>query len=107
MRHILQGKNVKINAAIEDYILQKIRSLERFTKHFNQDAVEARIEVGKPSKHHRSGFVFYAEINLKLPGKLLRAEAAHLDLNSAINEVFSEIERQAKKYKDRLAQKRV
>ena len=100
MKHLLQGKNIKITSAIEDYILQKVKFLERFVNRFNQDAVEIRIESGKPSRHHHSGFVFYAEVNLKLPGRLLRAEASHLDPSLAINKVFKEIERQVKKYKD-------
>lgn len=102
MKFILQGKNIKITDSIQDLINAKIGFLERFTVRFNQDAVEARVEVGKPSKHHRSGFVFYAEINLKLPGAMLRAEANHLDLNFAVSEAFKEIERQVKKYKEKL-----
>lgn len=82
---------------------EKVRSLERFTARFDQAAVEARIEVGRPSKHHRSGMVFYAEVNLKLPGKLLRSEATHLRLEYAVNEVFKETERQVKKYKEKIS----
>jgi len=101
MKYILQGKNIELTVAANDFISSKIKVLERLTKRFDQEAIEARIEVGKPSKHHRSGFVFYAEINLKLPGGMLRAEANHLDLNFAINEAFKEMERQIKKYKDK------
>jgi len=106
MKFILQGKNIEITDSIQDLVSTKIDFLEHFTARFNQDAIEARVEVGKPSKHHRSGFVFYAEINLKLPGGLLRAEASHLELNFAINEVFKEIERQIKKYKDKKVKSR-
>ena len=102
MKPILQGKNIELTVAINDFVASKIKVLERLTKHFDQGAIEARVEVGKPSKHHRSGFVFYAEINLKLPGKMLRAEVSHLDLNFAISEAFKEMERQIKKYKEKL-----
>ncbi len=106
MLHTLQGKNLELTSVLERFIADKIQSLERITSRFDQDTIEARVEISKPSRHHRSGFVFYAEINLKLPGQLLRAEVSHLDLNFAINEAFEEIEKQVKKYKDKLTQKR-
>ena len=106
MKYILQGKNTTISESIQILVETKIRALERFVSRFNASAVEARIEVGKPSRHHHTGPVFYAEVNLKIPGKLLRAEATHLDLNSAINEIFKEIERQVKDYKEKIITKK-
>ncbi len=99
---MIQAKNIPISESIQVVIDAKIKALERFVSRFDQSAVEARIEVGKPSRHHHSGPVFYAEINLKIPGKLLRAEANHLDLNLAISEAFKEMERQIKDYKEKL-----
>ncbi len=106
MKYNLQGKNIELTGALESFVGGKVRVLEKLASRFDQEVLEARIEVGKPSKHHRSGFVFYAEINLKLPGRLLRAEANHLDLNFAINEAFREIERQVEKYKSKLMQRK-
>ncbi|OGN30620.1 MAG: ribosomal subunit interface protein [Candidatus Yanofskybacteria bacterium RIFCSPLOWO2_02_FULL_43_10b] len=105
MKYILQSVNISISPSIQALVEAKINSLERFVSRFSPEAVEARIEVGKPSRHHHTGPVFYAEINLKVPGKLLRAEATHLDLNSAINEAFKEMGRQIKDYKEKLITK--
>lgn len=105
MRYILQGKNITISDSINTLVETKIKALERFVSRFDADAVEARVEVGKPSRHHHSGPVFYAEVNLKIPGKLLRAEATHLDLIYAVNETFKELERQIKDHKDRIIAK--
>ena len=105
MKYILQSKNITISPGITTLIESKIKMLERFVSRFDPEAVEARIEVGKPSRHHHTGLVFYAEINLKIPGKLLRAEATHLDLVYAVNEVFKEMERQVKDYKDKIITK--
>lgn len=105
MRYFLQAKNTTITPVIENLVADKIKALERFVARFDRGAVEARIEVGKPSKHHRSGIVFYAEINLKVPGKLLRAEATHLRLEYAVNAAFKEIERQVKKYKEKVSRR--
>lgn len=105
MKYILQGKNITISDSINTLVETKIKVLERFVYRFDANAVEARIEVGKPSRHHHTGPVFYAEVNLKVPGRLLRAEATHLDLVYAINETFKELERQIKDHKDKLIAK--
>lgn len=105
MKYILQPTNTTISDSIQALIDSKVKTLERFVSRFDQQAVEARIEVGKPSRHHQTGMVFYAEINLKIPGKLLRAEATHLDLSSAVNEAFKEIERRVKDYKEKMITK--
>ena len=105
MKYILQPLNISISNSISVLVETKVRTLERFVSRFDPKTVEARIEVGKPSRHHHTGLVFYAEINLKIPGKLLRAEATHLDLSFAINEAFKEIERQVKDYKEKMITK--
>jgi len=99
MQIIIQGNNIKITDSIRSLIDQKVGGLSKFIQKVTPSLVEARVEVGKPSKHHRSGMVYYAEVNLKLPGKLLRAQANHLDLRYAINEACKKLERQIKKYK--------
>lgn len=96
---IIQGNNIEISDAIRKFIIQKIGGLNKFLQRATPDLVEARVEVGKPSKHHRSGMVYYAEVNLSLPGKLLRAQAKHMKLRYAINEVRNKLERQIEKYK--------
>ncbi|TSC73751.1 MAG: Sigma 54 modulation protein/ribosomal protein S30EA [Parcubacteria group bacterium Gr01-1014_44] len=105
MKYILQSTNTTISDSIQALIDSKIKALEHFISRFDPETVEARIEVGKPSRHHQTGLVFYAEINLKIPGKLLRAEATHLDLLSAVNEAFKEVERQVKDYKEKMITK--
>ena len=105
MKYILQGTNISISGSIELLVASKIKALDRFVSRFDPAAIEARIEVGKPSRHHHTGMVFYAEINLKIPGKLLRAEATHLDLSLAVSEAFKEMERQVKDYKEKMITK--
>lgn len=102
---MLQVTNISISDSIRSLVESKVEAMERFVSRFDPEAVEARIEVGRPSRHHHAGPVFYAEINLKVPGKLLRAEANHLDFPSAVNEAFKEMERQIKDYKERLTAK--
>lgn len=102
MRFIIHTVNIELTPAIRTFVEEKVGSLSRFLKN---DLAEARIEIGKPSKHHRSGPIFYAEVNLKIGKKLLRAQAEHFDLYVAIDQVRDEAERQIKKFKGKLADK--
>lgn len=87
--------------AIEIWVNEKIGSLEKFIPQLNaKGVVECRVEVGKTTKHHQKGLVFRAEANLKLPGKVLRAEAIENNLNKAIVKVKDELQQQIKSYKE-------
>ena len=101
MNIIIKTTNIELSPFIREFIEKKIGSLTKFLKHATPGLIEARIEIGKPSRHHKSGAVFYAEANLVLPGKLLRAEANHMDLKYAINKIRDELEKQIEKYKNK------
>ena len=90
--------NIKLDEGILVWVEKKIVGLEKFLKRINPAAVEARVEIGKPSGHHHKGLVWYAEVNLKVPGKLLRATNINKDLRTAVNQVKDELQVQIKKY---------
>lgn len=98
------AKNIELTPAIRSFVEEKVGSLARFLEGSSEN-LQARVEVGKPSRHHKSGQVFYAEINLKIGGHLLRAQAEHFDLYVAVDQVRDEAERQIKKFKGKLADK--
>jgi len=102
MKIILHGVNMELTPAIKSFAEEKIGALERFFKDNGTDAVEVRVELGKPSLHHKSGQVYYAEVNFKMGSKLLRASAEHYDLYAAIDKVRDEIEVQVKKFKEKI-----
>jgi putative sigma-54 modulation protein len=95
----IKGTNLELTQAIKDYVNEKVGSLEKF---FDQ-ALIARVDVGLTTKHHQKGNIFRAEINLEVPQKhLLRAESVKDDLYIAINDAREELERQIKKYKEKM-----
>lgn len=95
----IKGTNLELTQSIKDYVEEKIGGLEKF---FDQ-ILEARVEVGITTKHHQKGKIFRAEVNLEVPKKyIIRAEAERDDLYMAINEVKDELQRQIKKYKERM-----
>ncbi|MBI2003502.1 MAG: ribosome-associated translation inhibitor RaiA [Parcubacteria group bacterium] len=94
----IEPKNIKLDDALIVWVEKKIAGLEKFLKKIDPAAVEARVEIGKSSKHHLKGLVWYAEANLKVPGKLLRATNTNKDLRTAVNQVKEELQRQIEKY---------
>lgn len=103
MNITLTAKNIEITQAIRAFIEDKIGGLEKIIGHTESSA---SVEIGKPSKHHRSGEVFYAEVNLKMGGNLLRSEAQRDDLYAAIVEAKDELQTQIKKFKDKRSEHR-
>jgi len=91
-------KNIKPDEPLRVFAEDKIGGLEKF---IGTGPVEARVEIGLPSKHHRSGPIYYAEVNLKIGGKLLRATCQHEDLRNAIVDIKNELQRQIKKFKEK------
>lgn len=102
MRLMLHAKNLELTPSIETFVNQKMDMIAKLFKPGDQ-LIEARVEIGKPSKHHQKGPVYYAEINLKIGGKLLRTTAEHFDLRTAIDFARDELERQIKKFKSKLS----
>ena len=100
MKIIISAKNISLDDTLESFVQDKIGGLEKFLKDPN-NLIEARVEIGLPSKHHRSGRIYYAEVNMKIGGKLLRATCQHEDLRNAIVDVKNEMQVQIKKFKEK------
>ncbi len=93
-------KNITSDEPLKVFVNEKIGGLEKFLKNSNELA-EVRVEIGKPSRHHRSGRIYYAEANMKIGSKLLRATCQHEDLRNAIVDVKNELQERLKQFKDR------
>ncbi len=114
MKVVIKTKNLKLNQTLKEFIEEKINSLEKFSKifyskkYFNsffgkgKAEIEAEVEVGKETMHHKKGSIFWAECQMKFPRISLRSTARAEDLKLAITEVKDELQRELKKHKERL-----
>lgn len=59
------------------------------------------MELAKTTGHHKKGNIFKAEVNIQVPGKLIRASTEEWDLCAAIDKVKDELQREIKKYKEK------
>jgi len=66
------------------------------------EAIHAWIEVGKITRHHQQGKIWYAECELKMPGKkTIRVTSTDYDLDIALQEVKEDLTELLREDKDR------
>lgn len=94
----LKTKNLTLTDAIRTAIEKKLATLDKKVAKFGT-SVSGEVEVGKTTKHHKKGELFRAEVHVRLPGKLVYAEATHEDLYAAIGAAVREASAQVASYK--------
>ena len=99
MKIIIRTINLELLPRIEEYIHQKIGGVDKLLDDMDREVIEARVEIGKITKAQQKGDIFRAEVNLTLPGRLLRVEAEESDLRTAIDRVKDGLQREIKKYR--------
>ena len=99
MRTTLKATNVALTPELRGYLDKKLDALEKFIG--EEPSAICDVEVGKSTKHHQTGPVFYAEFNLHLPGRDLRATAEAETVHAALDEVKDEILQELRKEKTR------
>jgi putative sigma-54 modulation protein len=89
----IRAKNFEITPAIDEYVNRKISTLEKFLD--VKDNILCEVEIGRTTRHHNSGDIFRAEVNIVEPGnKQIFAVAEEADLYTAIDIVRDEAERE-------------
>ena len=115
MKITIKSTKIKLNPALKEFIENKIGPLEKFIKIFNnkdyrspsdklKTNLEAFVEIEKGT-HHKKGPFFRAECQLRLPGKVIKAEASSSNLRVAINEVKDELQEELKRQKGKFIAK--
>lgn len=84
----LNGTGIDLTDAIKRYAEEKIMGL---TKYFD-NIIKAEIDVGVTTHHHHKGQIYFAEVNLHIPGhNTLRVAREEEDLYKAIDKVKSHL----------------
>lgn len=112
MNIIIRTKNCELTPTFKEFIEEKIGSLDKYSAMFQEDAdhdptkekakVEAMVEIGKSTLHHRKGDFYEAECRLTFPRKAFTVNATSEDLKSSITAVREELQRQITDYKDKM-----
>ena len=101
MRIDIKTSSVDLTPSFKIYIEEKLLSLAKFIKSLEETGeMEIRLEISRSAKH-RKGNVFWAAADLRLPKKILRAEAESGDARAAIDAIKDELRLEIEKYKTR------
>jgi len=105
MRTTIKATNIEHTNAIDAYLLKRLNELERVLE--PKEASElVHIELGKLTKHHRKGQLFFAEITFHVKKKDFRATGEGSDLYEAIDKMQAMIVREVKRHHELVRGKR-
>ncbi len=93
MNIIVSGRHLDITPALKNYAEEKLKKVDRYLSDISEAVVTLSIE--KKYRHK-------AEVLLKVNGYLIQAEGVTGEIYSSIDEVSDKLERQVKKYKEKL-----
>ena len=92
MNIIVNGRHLEVTPALKTYAEKKIQRFDRYLSNISEAVVTISVEKYR----HK------AEVLLKVDGMLIQAEGITGDVYSSIDEVAEKLERQIKKYKEKL-----
>jgi ribosomal subunit interface protein len=81
----IKATNIELTDAIKDYVNNNLLGLDRFITDQKEDLI-IQVEVGKTTRHHKSGDYFRAEFNVDISGKKFYVSAKKDNLYGAIDE---------------------
>ena len=95
MNFIISGKNIEVTPGLKDAIEQKLGKLERYFTPETEINVTLSVEKGRQK----------IEVTIPVKGNIIRSEQTSNDMYVSIDLVEEIIERQLRKYKNKIADK--
>ena len=93
MNFIISGKNIEVTPGLKDAIEQKLGKLERYFTPETEINVTLSVEKGRQK----------IEVTIPVKGNIIRSEQVSNDMYVSIDLVEEVIERQLRKYKNKIA----
>jgi putative sigma-54 modulation protein len=97
MKLLIQGNNIDVTDAINNYVKQK---LEKAVKHFHNITTKVDVHLSVAS-HNRANDSHQAEVTVYANGTVIRAQETSENLYASIDMVADKIARQLRKYKEK------
>ena len=95
MKFIISGKNIEVTPGLKDAIEQKLGKLERYFTPETEINVTLSVEKGRQK----------IEVTIPVKGNIIRSEQTSNDMYVSIDLVEEIIERQLRKYKNKIVQR--
>lgn len=104
MKINIKSKRLSVTDAISQYFQEKMDMLDKFLG--DMKVINCDVEIEKVAPGQNKGDIYRAEVNIQVPGSLLRVEKTEKDLYKAIDKVKDHLERVIKKYREKERSKR-
>ena len=85
----IKTTGISLTPSISEYVGKRLESVEKFLE--NDPSAVCNFEVGKTSRHHKSGDVFMAEAHIVAAKSDIYAQSEQSDLYAAIDAVRDEV----------------
>ena len=100
MKIEIYTKEIELTDEIREYIESKINSLNNILGKSDEER-RCDFRIGKNSKSHLKGKIYFAEARVETPNKAYGAEAKAESLNEAIDKLKDEIAKKIRRNKDK------
>ncbi len=97
MNVIVSGQHLKITDSIKEYAEEKCKKVEKYLENITEVNVMLTVEKTKSE-----GPIHKADATIYATGKTIRIESEDKDLYAAIDNMADKMERQVRKYKEKL-----
>jgi len=95
----IKATKIKLTPKVKAYVQEKMDMLEKYLG--NIPVQNCDVEIGMSVGGQHCGEIYRAEVNLEVPGELLRVEKTEEDLFKAIDKVKDHLRLSIKKYKEK------
>lgn len=93
MNIVVSGRHLEITQALRSYAEEKIGRFDKYVSNIT----DAQVTLSVEKKYRQK-----AEVLLRVNGMMIQAESITEDIYSAIDEVTEKLEKQVKKYKEKM-----
>ena len=100
MKINVNAQQIVATAAISSYLEKRLLGMRKFLGVADATAL-AHVELGKTTRHHKTGDYFKAEVHLQVWGKRFSASATESDLYAAIDKMRDELVQEVTAHKER------
>ena len=91
MKTNIKKTNLRLSADEKEHFDKRIQPLEKFLARYEKGEAILNVELGRTTRHHKSGDIFKAELTLVIGRESLRAVSERDDIKTAIDEAKKEM----------------
>ena len=104
MKLNIKATKIELTPETRDYVQEKMDMLQKYLGDIQ--VLNCDVEIGLAVGGQHSGEIYRAEVNLELPGELLRVEKTEKELYKAIDKVKDHLARSIRRYKEKRIDKK-